>query len=179
MEVRQLLAADAEAWFALQQREMPDPLTEPGLRAEFDSHRSLRLGLWRGDELSAVFLGWVVVDELQVIQIATASEARRQGLGARLLKAAIEQSEILGLEIAGRVLRTREGEWLPSEEVLKQRIKIEADKNNKITVTGADKQQVGQVAAKIRSFREPDHYKGKGVRYENERVRLKAGKCAK
>ena len=97
MEVRQLLAADAEAWFALQQREMPDPLTEAGLRAEFESHRSLRLGLWRGDELSAVFLGWVVVDELQVIQIATASEARRQGLGARLLKAAIERGKSLGV----------------------------------------------------------------------------------
>lgn len=52
-------------------------------------------------------------------------------------------------------------------------------KTNKVTVSGVDKEAVGQVAANIRSFRVPDHYKGKGVRYEDERVRLKAGKSAK
>ncbi|MCD6417385.1 50S ribosomal protein L6 [bacterium] len=45
-----------------------------------------------------------------------------------------------------------------------------------ITVKGADKQQVGQVAAKIRSFKPPDVYKSKGIRYIEERVSLKAGK---
>ncbi len=45
-----------------------------------------------------------------------------------------------------------------------------------ITVKGADKQQVGQVAAKIRSFRKPDVYKSKGIRYIDERISLKAGK---
>lgn len=52
-------------------------------------------------------------------------------------------------------------------------------KTNKVTVSGIDKEAVGQVAADIRAFRTPDHYKGKGVRYEEERVRLKAGKSAK
>ena len=48
-----------------------------------------------------------------------------------------------------------------------------------ITITGADKQQVGQVAANIRAFRKPEPYKGKGVRYAGEHVARKAGKAAK
>jgi large subunit ribosomal protein L6 len=50
------------------------------------------------------------------------------------------------------------------------------DKQTKLTVSGIDRQQVGQVAAKIRSLRPPDVYKGKGVRYANEQLRKKAGK---
>lgn len=50
---------------------------------------------------------------------------------------------------------------------------------NKITVSGADKAKVGKVAAQIRQFRPPDAYKGKGVRYLGERVRLKPGKATK
>ncbi|HEV2125455.1 MAG TPA: 50S ribosomal protein L6 [Chloroflexota bacterium] len=48
----------------------------------------------------------------------------------------------------------------------------------RITVSGIDKQLVGQVAANIRALRPPDSYHGKGVRYEGEQVRLKAGKTA-
>lgn len=51
-------------------------------------------------------------------------------------------------------------------------------KENKIIVDGIDKELVGQVAAKIRSFRKPEPYKGKGVRYVDEYVRSKAGKTA-
>lgn len=51
-------------------------------------------------------------------------------------------------------------------------------KENRITITGIDKQLVGQVAAKIRSFRKPEPYKGKGIRYSDEHVRHKAGKTA-
>ncbi|MCK5832255.1 50S ribosomal protein L6 [bacterium] len=47
-----------------------------------------------------------------------------------------------------------------------------------IKVSGFDKQLVGQVAAKLRSFRKPDVYKSKGIRYENERIQIKAGKAA-
>jgi len=48
---------------------------------------------------------------------------------------------------------------------------------NNVSVKGIDKQLVGQVAAKIRSFRPPEPYKGKGIRYEDEHVRRKAGKA--
>jgi large subunit ribosomal protein L6 len=50
---------------------------------------------------------------------------------------------------------------------------------NRIEVSGINKVLVGQIAAKVRSFRPPEPYKGKGVRYENEYVRRKAGKTAK
>ena len=51
-------------------------------------------------------------------------------------------------------------------------------RNPKVMVSGIDKQAVGQVAAKIRSLRPPEPYKGKGIRYVNEYVRRKAGKTA-
>ncbi|MBD3257478.1 50S ribosomal protein L6 [candidate division GN15 bacterium] len=51
-------------------------------------------------------------------------------------------------------------------------------KENKIIVKGIDKELVGLIAAKIRSFRKPEPYKGKGVRYEDEQVSIKAGKTA-
>lgn len=58
-------------------------------------------------------------------------------------------------------------------------IKIAVEANTKITVTGSSKQAVGDVAAEIRSKRPPEVYKGKGVRYEGEYVRRKAGKTGK
>ncbi len=48
-----------------------------------------------------------------------------------------------------------------------------------MALAGMDREPVGQAAAEIRSFRPPDSYKGKGVRYEGEQIRLKAGKAAK
>ena len=57
-------------------------------------------------------------------------------------------------------------------------IKIEVEANNIIKISGINKELVGQVAAKIRSFRPPEPYKGKGIRYEDEYVRRKAGKTA-
>ncbi len=59
-----------------------------------------------------------------------------------------------------------------------QGITIAAESQTKVTVRGIDKVQVGQVAADIRSFRPPEPYKGKGIRYEGEYVRRKAGKSA-
>ncbi len=58
-------------------------------------------------------------------------------------------------------------------------IEFEVPAPTKITVRGIDKQQVGQVAADIRKWRKPEPYKGKGVRYEGEKVRRKLGKAAK
>jgi large subunit ribosomal protein L6 len=58
-------------------------------------------------------------------------------------------------------------------------IEIEVPAPNKIVVKGIDKQQVGQIAAEIRSAREPEPYKGKGIKYETEVIRRKAGKAGK
>jgi large subunit ribosomal protein L6 len=53
------------------------------------------------------------------------------------------------------------------------------DRGTTVTVSGIDKEVVGQTAAVIRGFRPPDSYKGKGVRYSGEYIRIKAGKAAK
>ncbi|MEE9524309.1 MAG: 50S ribosomal protein L6 [Thermodesulfovibrionales bacterium] len=68
----------------------------------------------------------------------------------------------------------------PIEFELPEGIKAEVDKKQtKITVSGIDKQLVGQVAANLKELRLPDAYKGKGIRYADERIRLKPGKTAK
>ena len=58
-------------------------------------------------------------------------------------------------------------------------ISFETPAPTKITVKGIDKQKVGQMAADIRAVREPEPYKGKGIRYEGEFVRHKEGKTGK
>ena len=55
-------------------------------------------------------------------------------------------------------------------------IQIKCDKPTAITITGADKQRVGQVAAEIRGFRKPEPYKGKGIKYAEEQIVRKEGK---
>ncbi|WP_153393264.1 50S ribosomal protein L6 [Ornithinicoccus halotolerans] len=58
-------------------------------------------------------------------------------------------------------------------------ITFQVENPTRFSVTGIDKQQVGEVAANIRKLRRPDPYKGKGVRYEGERIRRKVGKAGK
>ena len=65
------------------------------------------------------------------------------------------------------------------EYVIPEGIKVALDGPTKISVSGIDKQLVGQTAAEIRSLRKPEPYKGKGIRYENEVVRSKSGKSGK
>lgn len=63
--------------------------------------------------------------------------------------------------------------FIPPDE-----IKIEVPAANSIIISGIDKQLVGEISAKIRSFRKPEPYKGKGIKYDNEVIRRKAGKTA-
>jgi large subunit ribosomal protein L6 len=58
-------------------------------------------------------------------------------------------------------------------------VTLDVEGNNRIKVSGIDKEKVGEMAARIRAIRPPDAYKGKGIRYEGEVVRLKAGKAGK
>ena len=55
-------------------------------------------------------------------------------------------------------------------------VTIKCEKPTQITISGADRQRVGQVAAEIRAFRKPEPYKGKGIKYDNERILRKEGK---
>ena len=58
-------------------------------------------------------------------------------------------------------------------------VSLEVERANRIKVIGVSKEMVGEIAAQIRAIRPPDTYKGKGIRYAGERVRLKAGKAGK
>lgn len=66
----------------------------------------------------------------------------------------------------------------PVEYEAREGIELEVPNQTTVVVRGADKQMVGQTAAEIRSFRPPEPYKGKGIRYQGEQVRRKAGKTA-
>ena len=81
-------------------------------------------------------------------------------------------------EIKGKRLQLLLGFSHPILFAPPEGIKIEAPTQTNITISGIDKQLVGQVAAKIRSFRPPEPYKGKGIKYEGEYIRRKAGKAA-
>jgi len=61
--------------------------------------------------------------------------------------------------------------------VLPEGVDLKVDKQTHLTVSGHDKQQVGQVAAIIRSLRPPEPYKNKGIRYTGEKLRKKVGKA--
>jgi large subunit ribosomal protein L6 len=69
------------------------------------------------------------------------------------------------------------GKSHPVEFKIPEGIKIAIDKQTRVTVSGIDRQQVGQVAAEIRSLRKPDPYKQKGIRYVGEVLKKKAGKA--
>jgi large subunit ribosomal protein L6 len=76
----------------------------------------------------------------------------------------------------GKVLEIHAGFSHPVEFQLPEGITAEVDKSNRITISGIDKEQVGQTAADIRAIRPPEPYKGKGIMYVGEKIRRKAGK---
>lgn len=78
----------------------------------------------------------------------------------------------------GNLLTMSLGYSHPVEYELPQGITAKVDANTKLSVTGADKILVGMVAAKIRSFRAPEPYQGKGIKYANEHIVRKQGKAA-
>ncbi|EAL3888768.1 50S ribosomal protein L6 [Campylobacter lari] len=80
--------------------------------------------------------------------------------------------------LKGKVLELALGFSHPINYAIPEGIEITVDKNN-VIIKGSDKQVVGQVAAQIREFRPPEPYKGKGVKYSDERIIRKAGKTSK
>ena len=91
--------------------------------------------------------------------------------------------EVIGtgyrVQLQGNLLKLSLGYSHPIEYKIPEGISIKVIDNNKIEISGIDKQQVGQVAANIRKLRQPDSYKGKGIRYLGEHISLKEGKSAK
>jgi large subunit ribosomal protein L6 len=82
-------------------------------------------------------------------------------------------------EAKGDVLSLSLGYSHPINFQLPDGVSVEVDKMTKILVKGIDKELVGQTAAKIRSFRAPEPYKGKGIKYADEVILRKAGKTGK
>jgi len=130
-------------------------------------------------------------DVLHVRRIKEGRDARaRHGLMRKLLANIVDgvskgfekQLEIKGTgykaEVSGDVLNLTLGYSHPVKYNIPKGIDIQVDKSTRLIVRGIDAQLVGQVAAEIRRFREPDVYKGKGIRYVGERIKLKAGKAA-
>src|SRR3954451_20804781 len=116
-------------------------------------------------------------------------ERSRHGLLRALLANAVQgasagftkELDIVGVgyraEVKGQVVQFALGYSHPVLFDIPEGIKVEIDRTNKITVSGADRQKVGQVAAEIRGLRRPDPYKGKGIKYTKEVLRRKVGKA--
>lgn len=93
-----------------------------------------------------------------------------------------KQLEIHGVgyraQLQGKEIRLSLGYSHPIVFAVPEGIEVDVEeKTNRITIKGANRQQVGQVAAEIRSLRKPEPYKGKGIRYSDEQIRRKVGKA--
>ncbi len=128
-----------------------------------------------------------------VIRVARTNDSKaarsKHGLSRALLANAVagatsgfsKNLEIVGVgyrgEVKGREIHFALGYSHPVVFPIPDGIQVEIDKNNKILVSGADRQTVGQVSAEIRKLRPPDPYKAKGIRYSDEIIRRKVGKA--
>jgi large subunit ribosomal protein L6 len=147
----------------------------------------------KGRVEQGLFPGFPVDIQDGVINITRPGESgpdrSRHGLLRALLANAVngatggfsKQLDIVGVgyraEVKGTHVQFALGYSHPVLYDIPEGIKIEIDKANRVTVSGADRQKVGQVAAEIRGLRRPDPYKGKGIKYTTEILRRKVGKA--
>lgn len=134
-----------------------------------------------------------LVEKTVVVERADDSRSARSlhGLSRTLVANAIngvktgfeKKLEIVGVgyraNMQGTTLNLQLGYSHPVTVEAPQGIKIEVEANTKVKVSGPNKQTVGDVAAEIRGKRPPEVYKGKGIKYEGEYIRRKAGKTGK
>lgn len=134
-----------------------------------------------------------VQDRTLVVRRATDQEHHRalhgltRALIANMVRGVTEGYKVeleihgVGYRVAkqGNALFLQVGYSHPLEVVPPEGIQFEVPQPNRIIVTGIDKELVGQMAARLRAIRPPDPYKGKGIRYAAERVKLKPGKAGR
>ena len=140
-----------------------------------------------------------VTETLVTLERESDEKTALHGLARALLQNAVtgvtdgytRQLDIVGVGYKAEVQKGRVifnlGYSHPIEFPVPKGIDVKVERMNKpitqyqttITVAGIDRQQVGQIAADMRSLRRPDPYKGKGVRYANEKLKLKPGKTGK
>ena len=147
-------------------------------------------------ELSRTLPDGVSISQVEnTLVVSPTSEKRksreRHGLCRSLVANMIEgvskgfsrKLEIIGVgsraQIKGKTLVVSAGFSHPVEVVPPAGITFAVENNTNVTVSGADKELVGNEAAKIRAIRPPEPYKGKGIKYEGERILRKAGKSGK
>lgn len=82
-------------------------------------------------------------------------------------------------QVNGRVLQLALGFSHPVDYTIPEGIEIKVEKQTRVSVSGADRQLVGQVSAELRGLRAPEPYKGKGIKYSDEVIKKKAGKAGK
>jgi large subunit ribosomal protein L6 len=128
------------------------------------------------------------------VATVTAPEATRGNQGYRGLVRALLANMVHGVtkgyertleisgvgyraELSGDTLTFQLGYSHPIILKLPKGVQAKVDKQTVVTVKGTDKQVVGQIAAQIRSYKEPEPYKGKGVKYSDETIRRKVGKA--
>ena len=148
----------------------------------------------KGRVEQTLFAGFPVEVKDGVVEVQrpgdSGPERSRHGLLRALLANAVQgvsagftkQLDIVGVgyraEVKGPQVQFALGYSHPVLFDIPEGIKVEVDtKANRVTVTGADRQKVGQVAAEIRGLRRPDPYKGKGIKYTGEVLRRKVGKA--
>jgi large subunit ribosomal protein L6 len=148
----------------------------------------------KGDLASRIPPGLTVAVETSEVKIARASDEPQQRAFHGLLRSLIANSvagvtkgftkelEIVGVgykaELKGKTVVFSLGYSHPIQFPIPEGISIALDaKAGKLTVTGADRQKVGQTAAEIRKLRVPDPYKAKGIKYADEVIRRKVGKA--
>jgi large subunit ribosomal protein L6 len=126
-----------------------------------------------------------------ILNVKRATEEHRalHGLARALVANAVhgvtlgfkKELDIVGVgyraELKGKLIAFALGKSHPIEFVIPEGIQISVEKQTHLVVSGADKGQVGQVAADIRSLRPPDPYKQKGIRIAGQRLKKKAGKA--
>ncbi len=137
------------------------------------------------DAVSAVLEdGRVVVKPVDDSKAARAmwgtARARIQNMVSGVAEGFSKQLEIVGVgyraAVQGKTLNMQLGYSHDINYPIPEGISIKCEKPTSITISGADIQRVGQVAAEIRSFRKPEPYKGKGIKYEGESIVRKEGK---
>ncbi|QEH62313.1 50S ribosomal protein L6 [Spiroplasma chinense] len=105
-----------------------------------------------------------------------------QGMLTGVSEGFVKELEIVGVgyraALAGNKINLSLGFSHPVEYIVPQGITVEIPKPTEIKISGIDKQLVGEVAANIRGYRRPEPYKGKGVKYKNEKIIRKEGKAA-
>ena len=146
----------------------------------------------KGELTLPVRRGLSVVQEGAAVRVEVAERNRESLMHAGSLRANLanlvhgvsqgyeKKLELVGVgyraQAQGRNLNLTLGFSHPVVYVAPEGVTIETPTQTEILVKGADKQQVGQVAAEIRAYRAPEPYKGKGVRYSGERIELKETK---